>query len=189
MLMFGPRSKGSSSFLATSFLKAGWKCSGCFKIHRLNRELPFHSSPLDRFAQIIADFHPSGGEVLISYGQHDPLQFFFAFGFLPDMDITEMLMPLKSTEPLLLRANRQDRQHWVQRLPFWNPSSFWSGRSPQFDSMKAPRCQNHPIFHPDSTGLGMFTDSNGQQIPSRANSSFAEAVWNVQKFSYELLQM
>lgn len=49
MLMFGPRSKGSRSFLATSFLKAGLEMLG--KIHRLNRELRFHSSSLDRFAQ------------------------------------------------------------------------------------------------------------------------------------------
>ena len=61
--------------------------------------------------------------MLISYGQHDPLQFFFAFGFLPDMDITEMLVPLKSTEPLLLRANRQDL-YCVPTLPVWNPNNF-----------------------------------------------------------------
>lgn len=59
---------------------------------------------------------PPGGEVLISYGQHDPLQFFFAFGFLPDVDIAQMLVPLRANKPLLLRANQQDLEELLTAM-------------------------------------------------------------------------
>lgn len=52
--------------------------------------------------------------MLISYGLHDPMQFFFAFGFLPT-EITQIRVPAKAEKPIFLPAKQQDRT-WATQL-------------------------------------------------------------------------
>ncbi|CAJ1403597.1 unnamed protein product [Effrenium voratum] len=48
-----------------------------------------------------------GEEILISYGAHSAEQFLFAFGFFPPEAEVEPVVPLRSSTPLVLRANKQ----------------------------------------------------------------------------------
>ncbi|CAJ1449614.1 unnamed protein product [Effrenium voratum] len=47
------------------------------------------------------------GRILISYGAHSAEQFLFAFGFFPPEAEVEPVVPLRSSTPLVLRANKQ----------------------------------------------------------------------------------
>lgn len=47
--------------------------------------------------------------MLISYGEQiSPMQFVYAFGFMPkDLEITDLLVPMRAEKPLHLRINRE----------------------------------------------------------------------------------
>ncbi|CAK9097339.1 unnamed protein product [Durusdinium trenchii] len=59
-----------------------------------------------------------GEEVLISYGEQiSPMQFVYAFGFMPkDLEITDLLVPMRAEKPLHLRINREDLENLISAM-------------------------------------------------------------------------
>ncbi|CAK9097337.1 SET domain-containing protein 8 [Durusdinium trenchii] len=60
----------------------------------------------------------AGEEVLISYGEQiSPMQFVYAFGFMPkDLEITDLLVPMRAEKPLHLRINREDLENLISAM-------------------------------------------------------------------------